>query len=407
MVVVASIFGVLGRFAGKLLTAALGWASTLLFGRVPQDRQILLAGITFGAVIWAVLVFAVLWPDGGSVLLTFAPIPEWIDEGLVRLGMLAGAVAIPPAMALVSLRLLQPNDRPKGPRALAVHILRGYPMAAALATMLVFLAAIAIVRKASSLVRRRTDAHVPIVVKPGGYESLVADLDTAISDAGIDVRPMDAPVVLVLPGRLLAAAAGSHVRGLLPERLVRLVGRDVEVLIYPSDVAMSGRKVQLARVQAAIASRLTTAKAWLTNSAEGQAIEDRLMKLAQPDAPRSEQEATLAWVDRHLATDELPYEEWEVLYRERLQVERDLLLGLKPGEDMPAASGEAAPRRWRDALWSLRPRDLPGTLMSAAILGLLAADVALLLLNRDATREESSLEQRSRWFLPRWFGWGR
>ena len=398
MVIVASIFGVLGRFAGKLLTAALGWASTLLFGRVPQDRQILLAGITFGAVIWAVLVFAVLWPDGGSVLLTFAPIPDWVDEGLVRLGMLAGAVAIPPAMALVSLRLLQPADRPSGPRALAVHILRGYPMAAALATMLVFLASIAIVRKASSLVRGRTDAHVPIVVKPGGYESLVADLDTAISEAGIDVRPMDAPVVLVLPGRLLAAAAGSHVRGLLPERLARLVGRDVEVLIYPSDVAMSGRKVQLARVQAAIASRLTTAKAWLTNSAEGQAIEDRLMKLARPDVSRSEQEATLAWVDRHLATDELPYEEWEVLYRERLQVERDLLRGLTPGEDMPVVSGAAAPRRWRDALGSLRPRDLLRTVMSAAILALLAADVALLLMNRDATRAEGSPEQRSRSF---------
>lgn len=396
MVIVASIFGVLGRFAGKLLTAALGWASTLLFGRVPQDRQILLAAITFGAVIWAVLVFAVLWPDGGSVLLTFAPIPDWVDEGWVRLGMLAGAIAIPPAMAVASLQLLRADDRPKGPRDLMLHVARGYPMAAALSTMLAFLAAIGIARKASSLVRRWTDAHVPIVVKPGGYDDLVADLDTAISDVGIEVRAVDAPAVLVLPGRLLAAAAGSHVRGLLPERLVRLVGDGVEVLIYPSDVAMSGRKVQLARVQAAIASRLTTAKAWLTNSAEGQAIEDRLMQVAQPDVSRSEQQSAFAWVDHHLATDELPYDEWEVLYRERLQVERDLLIGREPGEDAPVASGAAAPRGWRAALGSLRPRDLPGTVISAVILGLLAADVALLLLNRDTARAGSAIEERGR-----------
>jgi hypothetical protein len=35
--------------------------------------------------------------------------------------------------------------------------------------------------------------------------------------------------------------------------------------------------------------------------------------------------AELAQVDRALATLEVPYEEWEVLYRLRLQVERDLL----------------------------------------------------------------------------------
>jgi hypothetical protein len=165
------------------------------------------------------------------------------------------------------------------------------------------------------------------------------------------------------------------------------VGRDVEVLIYPSDVAMSGRKVQLARVQAAIASRLATAKAWLTNSAEGQAIEDRLIQLAQPGLDRSGQEAALAWVDHHLATDELPYEEWEILYRERLQVERDLLLGIRPGEAPPTAEGtKARPRAsMRDRL---RPRDLPGMAISAAVMVLLAADALLLLANRDDARQE-------------------
>jgi hypothetical protein len=380
MVIVASLFSVLGRFAGKLLTASLGWASTLLFGRVPQDRQVLLAAITFGAVIWAVFVFAVVWPDGGSWLLTFAPIPAWVDEGWVRLGMLAGALGIPPAMAIASLKLLKAEDRPSGPREMLVHLLRGYPMAAALAVMLVFLAVIGIVRKASALARRRSDAHVPIVIKPGGYEDLVADLDEAISTAGIEVEVRDAPAVLVLPGRLLATAAGPHVRGLLPDRLVRLVGRDVEILIYPSDVSMSGGKVQLARVMAAIASRLATAKAWLTNSAEGQAIEDRLMQLARPGVSRADQDATLEWVDRHLATDEIPYEEWEVLYRERLQVERDLLRGARPGAVTPTAAGGR--ESGVGLLARLRSRDLPRVLVNSVVLALLALDALLLWLNR-------------------------
>ena len=39
MTLIAGIFGVIGRFAGKLLTTTLGWASVLLFGRVPGSRN--------------------------------------------------------------------------------------------------------------------------------------------------------------------------------------------------------------------------------------------------------------------------------------------------------------------------------------------------------------------------------
>src|SRR6185369_12645218 len=121
----------------------------------------------------------------------------------------------------------------------------------------------------------------PIVVKPHGYEKLAADLDRAISDAGIDVAPREAPAVMTVPGKLLATIAGTSVRGLVPDRLVRLVGRDVEVLIYPSDVAISGKAVTTARLQAALASRLTTTQAWLTASAQGQKIEVSLETLTE------------------------------------------------------------------------------------------------------------------------------
>ena len=168
----------LGRFAGKLLTMTLGWAGTLLFGRVPKDRQVLLAAITFGALIWAVVLFGVIWPDAGTFILAFVPIPPWVEEDWVRLGMIVGALAIPLALSAATLRLLRPEDRPKDPGALVSHFLRGYPLAAAMAAMIAFLAAIGIVRKVSSLARRWTDAHIPIVAKPGRYDELARDLDT-------------------------------------------------------------------------------------------------------------------------------------------------------------------------------------------------------------------------------------
>ena len=388
MAILATLFGLIGRFTGKLLTMSLGWASLLLFGRVPKDKEVFLAAITFGSVIWVVLIVGVAVPAAGVWLLSFAPIPDWVDEGLVRLAMLAAVLVLPPILSLATLKLLRAQDRPNGIGPMLLHLARGYPLAAGLALLLVFLGIIGLVRKVASLARRWTDTHIPIVVKPGGYEQLATDLDKAISDAGIEIEPRDAPAVMVVPGKVLATVAGTSVRGLLPDRLVRLVGKDVEVLIYPSDVAISGKQQVTARVQAALASRLTTAKAWLTMSADAQAIEDRLGRVAK-DRPDGVQRAeALNEIDHHLATKELPYDEWEVLYRQRLQVERDLLLGRQPGEEMPAKSGSGSATSTTSGPVGWLRRDPLGTAFAAGGLALVALNAALLLLERrgDARR---------------------
>jgi hypothetical protein len=370
MAIIATVFGILGRFAGKVLTMSLGWASTLLFGRVPRDRQVFLAGITFGAVIWAVLVVGVIVPDVGTMLLAFMPIPEWVDETWVRLAMLVGAIVLPAVLGAATMLLVKPADRPTGIGAIAVQVLRGYPLAAGLSLMLVFLAVIGIVRKVSSLLRRRTDAHIPIVLKPGGYAGLVDDLDAAISDAGVEVRETDAPRVLVLPGRILASVAGAHVRSLLPERLVQLQGPDAEILIYPSDVAISGKPATVTRVQAAVASRLTTAEAWMTMTEDGQKIEDLLAELAETNPDADVRAAVLADVDRRLANRDIPYDEWEVLFRERLQVERDLLTGVRPGTANPANPKGSARAERRARLPVTDPIGLVAALVGVALMAL-------------------------------------
>ena len=56
--------------------------------------------------------------------------------------------------------------------------------------------------------------------------------------------------------------------------------------------------------------------------------------------------AELASIDQELATMAVPYEEWEVLYRQRLQVERDLRAGAMAGEAVIGAEtpGDRAER---------------------------------------------------------------
>jgi hypothetical protein len=364
--ILAAVFGMLGRFAGRILTITLGWAGMLLFGQVRKDRQVLLAAITFGSVVWVVLLVGVIVPDVGTLLLAFVPVPDFVDPLWVRIAMLIGAIVLPLVVGIAILLILDAADRPSGMDAGRL-VLRGYPLTAALALTLVFLAVIGVVRKARAMAKRWSDAHVPAVVRPGGYDQVVADLERALDDADLTVTPRDAPAVLAMPGRVLAAVAGRNFRTLVPERLQQLTGPGLEVLIHQSDIAISGGKGEVARARAAIASRLTSTAAYRTTSAEAQEIEQRLEAVAHdPARPTAE----FARIDEALASIELDADEWEVLYRIRLQVERDLLTG-RPVGTAPGPAGDSGAQRLPP------PKQTPP--VSSASVGI-AASIAMLLL---------------------------
>jgi hypothetical protein len=394
----AGIFGVIGRFAGRVLTTTLGWASSLLFGRVPQSRQIVLALITFGSVIWAALVVGIVLPDVGAFLVAVVPAPDAIDRGWIRLAMLIGALIVPAVVGGTTLFVLDPAARPRG-RALAAQVLRGYPLCAALAITLVILALVGIVRFVHHRAIGWVDAHVPIVVHPGGYDRVVADLERALDDAGLAVERRPAPLPLAIPGRMLGRIAGPAIRALMPGRPIELVGKDLEIGLYPSDISIGGKKAIVARARAAIATGLTSTAASMTTSAEAQAVEAILERLTKARVAGAEPGSavtdlatagsTLAAVDRQLASLDVPHDEWEILYRKRLQVERDLLAGRAPGS--VATTDETTPLTDRvDASRARRAeaRRGPGPLDAIAVAGfvLIAADLAVALMDRRRRR---------------------
>jgi hypothetical protein len=329
MAILAPLIAFLGRQLGRLIQLVFGWATLLLFGRVPQSKQLLLAGVSAGAVAWIVVLVGVAIPDFGAWLIAFVPIPDFVDEGWVRLAFLALAVALPLLVGLGGLMLMDPADRPKGIGGKALQVLRGYPYAAVLALVILFLLLVAPSFKLRSIVKRWEDAHVPIIVKPGGYEQVADELEAAIDAAGLNLERVRAPRVLEAPSRLLAAVGGESVRRLVPDRVVMLKAPSLEVTIHPSDVAVVGAKESVARARAAVADRLTKSEAYLTAAEEAQEIEDVLRDLRAIDPTDAEARAgameALNVVDKRLAGLVVPYEEWEVLYRQRLQVERDLL----------------------------------------------------------------------------------
>ena len=323
MTVIISLLGIAGRMAGDVLASSLGWASSLLFGRVPRSHQSIVALMLWGSLLWILLVAAVLLPGLGSFLRTSTPVVSSVATETIRVGAVLTIAILPLGIGVAGYLVPSRGERARG-RAAVAQVLRGYPLALALGGMLLFLPAIGIDRKVRSIRRGWSDIHIPIVVKPGGYDQLVHDLRAALEQVGLTVSAKEAPGVLAAPGRLLALIADGNVRNLVPDRLMELNGDDLEIGVYPSDVAISGGAHERTRARAAVISGLATTAAHFTMSAESQAVEDDLAAAARAGDLT---DGALEKVDRALLEVDVESDDWETLYRLRLQAERDALRG--------------------------------------------------------------------------------
>lgn len=371
MALIASLFALVGRFVGRVLTTTLGWASVMLFGRIPQDRQVWLAVLTFGSLAWVAVAIGVLVPDVGAFLLAALPIPDWVPQDLVRLVMLVAAIILPAVIGAVTLLLQDPEDRPKG-MDLVRQVAMGYALVPTLAVTLVVLAIAGTLGKLDSVIHRRQDAHVALVVRPGRYDSLVETLDETLRGGGLVTSRGAGPSVLTIPAKALAKVGGGGIGRLVPDRLVVLQGPEVKVSIYPADLAITGSKDAVPKTRALIARDVPSRDAWFTTTKEAQKLEDELAGVERADpATRAER---LPGLDARLLDLEVDQETFEVLYRRRLQ------LAVPPEADVRS---DSEPERPRPDPPPTRGLSL-GSAVGIAVAALSALDIVLTaLLRRD------------------------
>jgi len=375
MALISGLFTLVGRFAGRIVNSSLGWATILLFGKVSGSRQTVLSLIALGSLVWVIVVIGVLVPSVATFLLVAFPLPAFIDQTWIRIAMLVAAAVIPILVGIASIWITEPTKRPAG-AGLVAGVLRGYPFTLLLAITIGFLAVVALIRKLVSTAKRREDAHVAMIVKPGGYDAVLDDLSHTLERADLPVTAVPAPAVLSIPPKLLDKIAGPSLGALVPDRLMLLRSPELDILVYPSDLAISGTKQAVARARAAMAARLTSSPAYLTTTAEAEKVEDEIRSIAPEAGTRAAERfaassgrSKLDEIDRKLAGLTIDFDEWETLYRERLQVERDLLAGERAATSGTASSNQGPPSR---------------TYLVLAIVGsaLAALDVVVAVVNR-------------------------
>ena len=382
MLLIQALITTVSRSAGKIFNTAFGWATMMLFGKVPQSRHRILLALAGGSVAWIVTMIGVAFPGFATWLLALVRLPQSVPEEWARVAMLAGVVLIPPTIGALSLIVVEPNARPSTVSGKAGGILRGYPYAFGLATTLLMMVLFAPIMHVRNMARRWTDAHVPIMVEPKDYLTVVDEVQAALRIGGLDTTKTRASWMLRLPTKVLTMFARAAFSNLVADNLTTLRSDRIEVLLHPADLVIRGGETDVARARAIASEHLTFIHAYMTWDKDANEIEDRLRRLweaMKTSPPRRDDPAPLEElkaIERDVAKTELPYEEWEVLYREKLLVERGLLQVLAGVSEKPLDPGDAPPEEITTSPEELEPRGngLPvvPALAGAAAIGVLA-----------------------------------
>jgi hypothetical protein len=157
------------------------------------------------------------------------------------------------------------------------------------------------------------------------------DIRKVLVRGGLAARMTGVGWPLSIPTRILTFAGGIAVRDLLTERPMALTSERLEAVLHLSDLVLHGHETDVNRARALLAEQLAFSPAYLTWSEQANEIEDRLRSIWQEVKGGADRSVDSTVIDRleviegTLRTADLSYDQWEVIMREKLLVERSLL----------------------------------------------------------------------------------
>lgn len=304
---------------------ALGWATAIYFGQVPGRQGRILSVVSLLAAAWVILVVGFAVPIlGGAALDALGIIGRNFDvEPIHYAGLVAGIILGPPAVAVATEYAEFRGEKSLGGWLRTVPI--SYPASAMLGVSVLQMVVLTPVLLVLRWRRKRKLVQVPLVMREGtDDDDLVEIVRDALASIGLDdveQEPATGPRSwpLYTMGYAAEHLLGAVVRG----RPMRLVVDGLEILAYATNVSILGPKEDAYRVRAALERQLAFSKAYLTWNEESQAFEDELREIqASANGDRAALRERLDAVQERMDVASLNGEEWNVLYRMRLQLEQ-------------------------------------------------------------------------------------
>ena len=303
---------------------ALGWATALYFGEVPGRQGRILSVVSLMAVAWIVVIVGFAVPLLGSALLEAAGVvQDDLDVAWYHyLGLMAAIVGLPPAVAAAAVYGGFHEERDvRTWRSLLPHCYAATLMLGLAVLQMVAFTPILLIQRWRE---QRMLVQVPLVMREGTDDELVDAVRTALRSIEIDeVSVAEVRGLKAWPMRTVGYAVRHLLGAVVRGDPMRLAAGPVQIYAYATNVSITGPKEDAYRIRAAVERELAFCDAYLTWSDEAQDLEDELM--AAHESANGDVGALRTRLDEiqgRIDTADLNGEEWNVLYRLRLQVEQ-------------------------------------------------------------------------------------
>lgn len=305
---------------------ALGWATAIYFGQVPGRQGRILSVISLLAASWVILLVGFALPIlAGAALEAAGVIEDNFDvEPLHYLGLAAGVVLMPPIVAASAVWAELLDERTFGRWLKLVPL--SYPATFMLGISVLLMVLFTPVLLFQRWRRKRKLIDVALVMREGTDDDHLREaLERALSAIGIDdAKVSESRGPKSWPLRTMGFAA-QHLLGAVVRGEPMLLEADgLEIQAYATNVSILGPKEDAYRVRAAIERELPFSDAYLTWGDESQEFEDALLKIhREADGDVDALRGRLDALQERMDVASLNSEEWNVLYRLRLQVEQE------------------------------------------------------------------------------------
>lgn len=309
----------------KSASFALGWATALYFGQVPGRQGRILSVVSLIAAGWVLVIGGFAIPIlGGAALEALGVIGDNFDvEAIHYLGLVAAVVLAPPIVAASVVFGEFHEDRSAGTWLRLVPI--SYPATFMLGVSVLQMVAVTPVLLFQRWRQKRKLIQVPLVMKAGtDDDDMTEAVRASLSSIGIeDVSVSEASGPKVWPMRTVGFAAEHLLGAVVRGEPMRLAADGLEIYAYATNIAILGPKEAAYRARAAVERELAFCDAYLTWNEVAQDFEDELMEAHRSaNGDIAALRRRLDEVQERMDIASLNAEEWNVLYRLRLQVEQ-------------------------------------------------------------------------------------
>jgi hypothetical protein len=303
---------------------ALGWATSLYFGQVPGRQGRMLSVVSLIAAGWVILVIGFAIPILiGAALEAAGVIEENFDVEFVHYaGLAAGVVLVPPIVAAITVWGEFHEDRKIGTWLRLVPV--SYPATAMLGASVLQMVVFTPVLLFQRWRKKRKYVQISLVMRETtDDDDMVEALQDALGSIGIDDASVsEASGPKTWPLRTVGFAAEHLLGAVVRGEPMRLAAGDLEIFAYATNISIQGPKELTYRVRAAVERKLGFHDAYLTWNDEAQELEAKLLDAHHgANGDVEELSRRLDEIQAEMDTASLNSEEWNVLYRRRLQVE--------------------------------------------------------------------------------------